>query len=187
MAIGLAFLLGATGCTGQTADANRYPALFAQAVAEPRVTEAELFAGHPPAALGFVELMRGLPQDDAWEAQARAVYAEDLYFSDTLAHLTSVDQLVAHLAGVQSSAETLEVSVQDVVSSDRGTYLRWEMVSTFKVLGRPAESRTIGISMLRFDDDGRINFQQDFWDASEGFYQHIPVLGAVIRGIGGRF
>ena len=179
--------LGTSGCAGSTADNSRYPDRFVSAADESPVFERELFEGHPPAALGFVELMRGLPQDPQWRDSVRAVYADELYFSDTLAQLTTVDALIDHLAGVQSNAETLEVTVHDVVSSERGTYLRWQMVSTFRVLGRPVESRTIGVSMLRFDDDGRINFQQDFWDSAEGFYQHVPILGSVIRGIGGRF
>ena len=37
------------------------------------------------------------------------------------------------------------------------------------------------ISQLRFDGDGRVAFHQDFWNAADGLYEHLPLLGNLIR------
>lgn len=192
-------LVGIAGCAGSSPDSLRYPDRFL-ALTEPfesrsvaprysavSPNESALFDGVPASALGFVNLMRSISTDADWRDKARSVYASELYFNDTLGTASTIDELLEHLQGVADNADSLEVLVQDVVTSNAGTYLRWHMVSRFSVLGSPKESRTIGVSLLRFDDDGRIVFQQDYWDSTEGFYQHIPVLGAALRAIGRRF
>ncbi len=156
-------------------------------VATAYVSEALLFDDVPASALAFVNLMRTISNDPDWRDQARAIYAEELYFNDTLGTARTIEELLRHLEGVADNSVSLEVTVQDVVTSKAGTYLRWHMVSRFSVLGSPKESRTIGISLLRFGDGGRIVFQQDYWDSTEGFYQHVPILGSVLRAIGRRF
>jgi hypothetical protein len=60
------------------------------------------------------------------------------------------------------------------------------MTFTFEVAGSERVSETIGMTQLRFDRDGRIRFHQDFWDSAQGFYQHVPVLGAAIRSVARR-
>ena len=47
--------------------------------------------------------------------------------------------------------------------------------------GESRASDTIGMTLLRFDDAGRVRFHQDFWDSTEGFYRHVPVLGWVLE------
>ncbi|MCR9277555.1 MAG: nuclear transport factor 2 family protein [Pseudomonadaceae bacterium] len=197
---GLLTLAGIAGCTGSDSSSLRYPDRFL-ALSEPYESQAtmaggegavsrseeELFEGVPASALGFVKLMRTIVDDPDWREKARAVYASELYFSDTLGSATTIDELLDHLQGVADNSEALEVLVQDVVTSETGTYLRWHMVSRFSILGSEKESRTIGVSLLRFDAEGRIVFQQDYWDSTEGFYQHIPILGSVLRAIGQRF
>jgi hypothetical protein len=39
------------------------------------------------------------------------------------------------------------------------------------------------MTMLRFDGEGRVVLHQDFWDPAAGFYEHLPVLGGVLRWI----
>ena len=44
----------------------------------------------------------------------------------------------------------------------------------------------VGMSHVRFDKDGRIIFQQDYWDTSI-IYEKVPVMGWVIRWIKKQF
>jgi hypothetical protein len=38
-----------------------------------------------------------------------------------------------------------------------------------------------GVTHLRFAADGRVNFHQDLFDAAEGFFDVVPVVGGMIR------
>ena len=39
---------------------------------------------------------------------------------------------------------------------------------------------------LRFNDAGQVVLHQDFWDSSQGFFEHVPILGAMIRWVRNR-
>jgi hypothetical protein len=61
------------------------------------------------------------------------------------------------------------------------------MQAEFTPVRQSVVSDTIGITHLRFNEAGRVILHQDFWDTGLGFYQHIPVLGRVVKSINRRF
>jgi hypothetical protein len=61
--------------------------------------------------------------------------------------------------------------------------VRWSMMIRFKKLKRAVDTWSIGMSHLRFDAQGRVVYQQDYWNAADGLYQHIPLLGTAIAAI----
>lgn len=56
-------------------------------------------------------------------------------------------------------------------------YLRWDMTFEFKGQKHMIE----GMSEVMFSKDGKVMSHIDHWDAGEQFYEHIPILGSVIR------
>ena len=173
------FLLVLAGCSN--VDVSQYPDAYRQAlVANPGVVPP------PDAAERFAALYRHVHERGV-EERVRGFYAPSLYFNDTLATLTSADQVAAHIARLHEGGTRIDMSIDAILPDGHDLYLRWTMVATFAVLGRSKTSRTIGISHLRFDDTGRAVLQQDFWDPSLGFYRHIPVLGSTLEWVRRRF
>lgn len=117
---------------------------------------------------------------------AADLYGERAYFSDTL--LTTEDRatLLRHLRRMHDSAQRLDVRLIDRQIDGQDAYLVWQMSATFDAAGS-VNSNTLGVTHLRFDEDGRIVLHQDFWDSSEGLYRHLPVLGQLINLVQGRF
>ena len=50
-------------------------------------------------------------------------------------------------------------------------------------MGQDIDIQSIGISHLRFNADNKIIVHQDYWDSMQGFYQHLPIIGGVLRWI----
>jgi hypothetical protein len=115
------------------------------------------------------------------------LYGDPLYFSDTL--LTTRSRAVAldHLRRMRDATGSLEIRVIDTHVKGQDAYVIWHMEARFAPVRRTVVSNTIGVTHLRFDDQGRIVLQQDFWDSTEGFYRHLPLVGGVINGIRGTF
>lgn len=109
-----------------------------------------------------------------------AAYAEELYFNDTLKTFTSRDSLVDYLKQTAERVDYNRVQIQDIIQSGDDYYVRWTMQTGFTLIGRSVETESIGMSHIRLDDQGRINFHQDFWDNTEGFFRHLPVVGYFI-------
>ena len=110
-------------------------------------------------------------------------YSNTLYFNDTLHTFSDRDELSEYLIDGAQRVDDISVRFYDIATSGDNHYVRWVMEMKFKVMGKSIDSRSIGVSQIRFDKHGKINFQQDFWDNTTGFFGHLPVLGGLIARI----
>lgn len=53
----------------------------------------------------------------------------------------------------------------------------------FKKLRRGELTRSLGVSHMSFDAEGRVALHRDFWDSASGLLEHVPVVGGLIRTI----
>ena len=113
--------------------------------------------------------------------QIDTIYADPLYFNNTLVTLTQRDELAAHLQATAEGLNSMSLTVNHIIKDGSDVYLRWVMEARFSLLGSERLSYTIGISQLRFNAQGQVIFQQDFWDSSQGVDQHLPVIGPMTR------
>lgn len=135
----------------------------------------------------FMAFYNKLAEPDV-DQRIQPVYAEDLYFNDTLITLRSRDDLAAHLRSTGKKLDSMSVTLLNVLKPSTGgnpattaTFLLWEMEVRFTLLGKQRLSHTLGISQLCFNGYGQVVFQQDFWDSSQGLDQHLPLLGPPTR------
>ncbi|MBD8524547.1 nuclear transport factor 2 family protein [Pseudomarimonas arenosa] len=111
-------------------------------------------------------------------------YAEDVYFNDTLKAVRGRQALAHYLAESAAAVEQCTVEILDSAASAEGErWVRWKMMIRFKKLRRGIDTWTIGASHLRFNADGHVVYHQDYWNAADGLFQHIPVVGWMISKI----
>ncbi|MBM7334968.1 MAG: nuclear transport factor 2 family protein [Alcanivorax sp.] len=173
----LALTLLLTGCASRAADQQQgYSHLYEQGLRSRQ--------GASPvsdqALQRFIDLYSPIDADYI-EAHLDDVYAPDLYFNDTLATIYDRETLKAHMLKTAERLDYMNLDVQQTWRDGEDVFLRWIMETHFSIMGSEREARTIGISQLRFDDQGRVIFHQDFWDSSQGLDQHLPILGTVTR------
>lgn len=118
--------------------------------------------------------------------KVRDVYAADVYFNDTLKEIQGIDALELYLIESARAVELCTVDVQDVASHEGNYYVRWVMDIRFKRLKRGETTRSIGVSHLRLDAEGKVALHQDYWDSASGLFEHVPVIGYGIRAIKAR-
>lgn len=113
-----------------------------------------------------------------------ATYAGDVWFDDTLKTVQGRDALRPYLKHSAEAVEHCTVDVHEVVGNGQGDYFaRWSMTIRFRRFRRGVDTHSIGMSHLRFDAEGRVVLHQDYWNAADGLFQHVPLLGAGIRAI----
>jgi hypothetical protein len=122
------------------------------------------------------------------EASVRAgiadAYAPALWFNDTLKTIQDRDALQRYMIETAHNVEHCRATIDTWSSTREGDVLvRWRMLIRFKRFARGRDTESMGISLLRLDAQGRIAFQQDFWNAADGLFQHLPLLGWAIRTI----
>lgn len=119
--------------------------------------------------------------------RAAQLYAPTLHFSDSLMHTRDRDDVVTHFQGLVDAETQVQVQMLQTLVFGPDVYLVWSMQSQFTPVRKTVTSDSIGITHLRFNQQGQVIMHQDFWDTGQGFYQHVPVLGRVIRSINNRF
>jgi hypothetical protein len=114
-------------------------------------------------------------------------YANNVWFNDTLKTIQGIEAMRTYLRHSAEAVEACTVEVKEHLHNDRGDYyVRWMMMIRFKRFKKGQDTKTIGISHLRFDRDGKVCFHQDYWDSTAGIFEHIPVLGWMIGKIKAR-
>ena len=111
-------------------------------------------------------------------------YAQDVYFDDTLKTVRGLEALGHYLAESAEAVEDCRVTIHETTRTANDEHLvRWSMMIRFKKLRRGVDTWTVGMSHLRFDAQGRVVYHQDYWNAADGIFQHIPLLGTAIAAI----
>jgi len=113
----------------------------------------------------------------ATEFNIRSVYADKFYFNDTFKIIENIDELVAYMLDSASHVNSTTVEVHEVIAGEQDYYIRWSMKMDLTVKHKHINSYSIGMTQLRFNEQGKVVFHQDFWDSSEAFYEHLPLLG----------
>lgn len=108
------------------------------------------------------------------------LYAEELYFNDTLHTFTNRSTLTDYLVKTGQNIGDIGIEIDAVTITENDIYLRWIMAIRYETLNDGNEIKSIGISHLRVDDNGYVVMQQDFWDGVDAFYKHVPLLGNLI-------
>lgn len=110
------------------------------------------------------------------------VYADELYFNDTFHTFTRREQIQRYFLSLAGKAET-RVTPLDYAEFGEHVWLRWKMQTRFSVFWRELDITTVGMTHLRYNDQGLIVMHQDYWDGVEGFHAHLPFIGSVLRSI----
>ncbi|TVS10812.1 MAG: nuclear transport factor 2 family protein [Wenzhouxiangella sp.] len=110
-----------------------------------------------------------------------ATYASTLYFNDTLHTFSKLEDLAAYMKQTGSALSESSVDVHQVIRDGADVYVRWTMEFKSRAVGRNIHSRSIGVSHLRFDEEGRVVLHQDFWDSGHALYAHLPIVGFFVR------
>lgn len=172
--ISAAAMFLSAGCTGKELHVD-YTEDYLKALVDIRGVQARDRA----AIDNFILAMSDLKHAEA-RARLEKAYAPELYFNDTVHTYRKQADVVAYMLKTADKVETLKVEVNDVAVKDHDYYLRWVMTMRFEMGGKTIDSKSIGMSHIRTDGNGQVVIHQDYWDAVEGLYQYIPLVGYMI-------
>ncbi|MEX1198989.1 MAG: nuclear transport factor 2 family protein [Pseudohongiellaceae bacterium] len=116
--------------------------------------------------------------------QLADLYTEDVEFRDPVHTLHGRLALRRYLSGVYANCRSVAFHYTDEDVTGNGASIAWNMTLSHPRLDGGREIQVRGITMIRFSD--RIYYQEDFYDLGNMLYQHVPVLGRIIRHIKGR-
>jgi len=128
----------------------------------------------------FTSLLQNIGSASYLRENTSRVYASDAYLNDTLTTKHGAAAIQAYFIKTSESLKSSTVTIDDVTRSGENHYIRWTMVVAAPALSHGEPVHSIGISQVRFNEEGKVTFHQDFWDSGQNFYGKLPVAGGII-------
>lgn len=117
--------------------------------------------------------------EDTIKKYVRDLYAPNAYYRDSFTAKQGVENIESYFIEGARTTHELAFELQEVVVHDGNYYFRW--ITQFSPKGKENDIvHQPGISHVRFDKEGRIIFEQDYWDAG-AIYERLPIIGFFIR------
>ncbi|HEY0290001.1 MAG TPA: nuclear transport factor 2 family protein [Pseudomonas sp.] len=109
------------------------------------------------------------------------LYSHDIAFADPIHKVQGLRDLHAYFTELYAKVHnlTFDFHAFDQVREGEG-YLRWSMSYSHPRLSRGKTLQVQGCSHLRWRDN-KVFQHRDFFDAGAMLYEHLPLIGAVIR------
>ena len=104
-------------------------------------------------------------------------------FNDTLKTLRGVEDIEEYLLETAHTVTSISVEFDDVARSGQDHYFRWRMDFQAPKLRKGETIRTIGITQIRFNNEGKVVLHQDFWDSTAGLFEHLPVTNQIVNAV----
>ncbi len=120
----------------------------------------------------------------AIRAGVREVYAEDAWFGDPFHIVEGIDDIEHYFVVMAEPVEQCSFTVDSMQRSGNDYFARWTMrLESSAAKGEIIE--TIGLSHVRYNAEGKVIFQQDYWDTS-AMLDRLPVVGFWTRLVKGK-
>lgn len=116
--------------------------------------------------------------------QIDALYTQDVEFRDPLHTILGILALKSYMKSVYANSRDVRFEYTDEQSGDSWATIAWLMHFRHPSLAGGKLLSVRGITQIRFTD--RIFYHEDFYDLGAMVYQHVPVLGRIIRFINQR-
>ena len=117
---------------------------------------------------------------------ADTFYAEDVVFEDPLGKITGLKDLKKYYAGLYKNVISIRFEFSSVIRQGDEEVGIWVMYLKAKSLNGGEEIALKGNSHVRYNAEGKAIYHRDYFDMGEFIYEHVPVLGSIIRVVKGK-
>ena len=115
-----------------------------------------------------------------------AVYAADTYFRDAFKQFDHADQIKAYMLHGLDPIRSCTFEFEKVLSDAGDYFFFWTMVVSFTSEDEGVVHRSMGASRMRFNEQGKVVFHQDYWDPTDLVWSRVPVAAPLLRWVKNR-
>ncbi len=105
--------------------------------------------------------------------------APDVRFADPFNDVRGIDGMTRVFRHMFDNLGEVRFAVRHCVSDGRTCLMAWRFESRLR--GEPWAFD--GVSVVRFDDGGKVIEHIDHWDAARDFYERLPLVGGLLRAL----
>lgn len=110
------------------------------------------------------------------------VYHPDVVFEDSAHRIEGWQALKHYFETLYTNVHTCQFDIKEYQQVDDTGFLTWLMTLEHPKLRNGTPVHVRGVSHLKMQE-GKVIYHRDYFDLGEMLYEHLPVLGMVIKGI----
>ena len=133
---------------------------------------------------GFLEIFNTLSSDNLHRLDE--IYTSDIRFIDPAHEINGLEELRNYFAKLYANVSSVNFDFHEVVSDGSSGYVQWTMHFSHPRLNGGQTIIVPGASFLRFSSTGKVSYHRDYFDLGSMLYQHLPLIGSVVRSINRR-
>lgn len=107
------------------------------------------------------------------------LFAPDVDFLDPINTALDLEHLKRIEKDLFKQLKEIRFKVEESAGEGEEAFVKWVMNYKFRIWKR----QITGVSHLKFNEEGKISYQHDYWDASFPIYGEFPPLGWIMKGI----
>ena len=127
----------------------------------------------------FISNINSLNQNNIRDV-LQTIYTVDVKFVDPVKTVVGLDELSKYFEGLYKRVEKCHFTLNSCLPNSNNHSLEWEMHLKHKNLSRSQEIKLDGASFIEFNDD-KVCYHRDYYDLGALLYEHLPILGPVIK------
>jgi len=108
-------------------------------------------------------------------------YAADAWFKDPFNEVTGLPEIERIFRHMFAALHEPHFVVTGRMAQGSECFLVWEFRFRFRRFDVKRWQTVRGASHLRWNDQGRVVWHRDYWDAAEELYEKLPGLGVLMR------
>lgn len=112
------------------------------------------------------------------------VYSDTIIFKDPVKRLQGIDQLSAYFHSFCTPEVSCRFEFIDEIMGNDQAFFKWHMHYSHPRINGGQKLMLEGATHIKFND--RIFYHEDFYDMGAMLYQHIPVVGWLVKKINAR-
>ena len=129
----------------------------------------------------FLKMYQHLSKDNLH--LLKDMYREDIEFVDPAHRICGIKALTGYFASLYGGIDSINFSFAEPMVRENSGYVRWEMRFSHKRIAGGTLVTVEGATFVKIDDDGKVYFHRDYFDLGALVYEHVPLIGTLIKTI----
>lgn len=127
----------------------------------------------------FLASINSINHDNAKEI-LHATYTENIQFVDPVKTINGLDELTHYFEDLYKHVSKCQFILNNYIPHTDNHSLEWVMHLQHQKISKSREIQIDGASFLQFDGD-KVCYHRDYYDLGAMVYEHLPILGSVIK------
>lgn len=109
------------------------------------------------------------------------LYADEIQFTDPFHCITGLDALKTYFEELYQNVESVQFKFGDCLNQNNCFFIEWHMTVRHPKLNKAQPIEVPGATLFKVNETEKVIYHRDYFDAGVMLYEHIPLLGRIIK------